>query len=153
MRILVVDDNDDVRRIIAHMLRQHGFEVVTAADGMRALEAVAESRPDAVVLDIMMPEVSGLDALKQLREHAETAAIPVLLVTALDRDTDVIAGYQAGGDYYITKPFTAPQLLYAVDLVLTNRGTGKRATEMTDSRRESTPAASASGREKRLRLA
>ena len=152
MRILVVDDNDDVRRIIAHMLRQHGFEVVTAADGMRALEAVAESRPDAVVLDIMMPEVSGLDALKHLREHAETAAIPVLLVTALDRDTDVIAGYQAGGDYYITKPFTATQLLYAVDLVL-NRGTGKRATEMADSRRESTPAASASGREKRLRLA
>ena len=77
----------------------------------------------------------------------------MLLVTALDRDTDVIAGYQAGGDYYITKPFTATQLLYAVDLVLPDRGSGKRATEMADSRRESTPAASASGREKRLRLA
>jgi len=124
MTILVVDDHDDIRRIITHILKQHGFDVLTAADGASALKSVTEHRPDALVLDIMMPEMNGLEVLQHLRENAVTASIPVVLVTALSRDTELLAGYQAGGDYYITKPFTAQQILYAVKLVLARESKG-----------------------------
>ncbi|HLY37239.1 MAG TPA: response regulator [Candidatus Binatia bacterium] len=118
--ILVVDDCADIRRIIQHFLGQRGYDVITAPDGDSALAAVAERRPDAIVLDIMMPSTSGLDVVKRLREDHAQASIPVIFVSALSRDADVLNGYQAGGDYYITKPFTAAQLFYALDHVLAN---------------------------------
>jgi CheY-like chemotaxis protein len=116
--ILVVDDNEDVARITASFLTAKGYVAVTAADGARALELVAEHPPDCVLLDIMMPHMSGLQVLNRLKRDPATSSIPVILVTAKGRDEDVLSGYKEGADYYITKPFSAQQLIYGVRLVL-----------------------------------
>ena len=116
--ILVVDDNEDVARIAAGFLTAKGYTVRTAGDGPRALELVAQQRPDCILLDIMMPRMSGIEVLNRLKQDPSTSAIPVILVTAKSADEDVLSGYKEGADYYITKPFSAQQLLYGVRLVL-----------------------------------
>jgi DNA-binding response OmpR family regulator len=122
-KILVVDDNEDVAVITARFLSAKGYQVVTASDGKRALEMIAEEPPDCILLDIMMPELSGIEVLNELKRSPKTSAIPVIMVTAKIRDEDVLAGYKEGADYYITKPFSSEQLLYGVRLVLGERGT------------------------------
>lgn len=117
-RILVVDDNRDSLFITRGILEPKGYEVIEATSGEEALELVRQSPPDLVLLDIMMPGMSGLEVLQKLKEQYETARIPVILVTAKTADEDVVQGYQYGADYYITKPFTATQLLYGIELVL-----------------------------------
>jgi DNA-binding response OmpR family regulator len=117
-RILVVDDNEDVAHITASFLTAKGYTVDTALDGVSALERIAACRPDCVLLDIMMPNMSGIEVLNRLKEKPETASLPVILVTAKSRDEDVLSGYKEGADYYITKPFSAQQLIYGVRLVL-----------------------------------
>jgi CheY-like chemotaxis protein len=116
--ILVVDDNEDVARITARLLTAKGYAVRTAGNGARALALVAEQAPDCILLDIMMPEMSGTEVLTRLKQESATATIPVILVTAKTRDEDVLSGYKEGADYYITKPFSAQQLIYGVRLVL-----------------------------------
>jgi CheY-like chemotaxis protein len=116
--ILVVDDNEDVARITARLLTAKGYAVRTACNGARALALVAEQAPDCILLDIMMPEMSGTEVLNRLKQESATATIPVILVTAKTRDEDVLSGYKEGADYYITKPFSAQQLIYGVRLVL-----------------------------------
>lgn len=116
--ILVVDDNDDSLQLISKMLTTNGFEVATAANGKEGLERALKSPPEVIVLDIMMPEMNGLEALEELRKHPSTSGIPVILLTAKSHDEDVIEGYRVGADYYMTKPFTSKQLLYGVRLVL-----------------------------------
>jgi DNA-binding response OmpR family regulator len=117
-RILVVDDNEDVAHITASFLTAKGYTVETALDGARALELIATQPPDCVLLDIMMPNMSGIEVLNHMKERSATASIPVILVTAKSRDEDVLSGYKEGADYYITKPFSAQQLIYGVRLVL-----------------------------------
>jgi two-component system alkaline phosphatase synthesis response regulator PhoP len=117
-RILVVDDNDDVTRITAKLLTIRGYEVTTASDGPQALELARTEHPDCLLLDVMMPAMSGLDVLAELKRDEATARIPVILITARVRDEDVLAGYKEGADYYITKPFSGDQLLYGIRLVL-----------------------------------
>ena len=116
--ILVVDDSEDIALISARMLTQRGFAVITACDGQEALDIVARQRPSCMLLDVMMPRLSGLDVLKALKADPTTASIPVIMVTAKTTDDDVLHGYQQGADYYITKPFTADQLVYGINLVL-----------------------------------
>jgi CheY-like chemotaxis protein len=116
--VLVVDDNEDNLIIIRHILLGRGFSVRTARDGASALEALASERPDVILLDVMMPEMDGMEVLDRIKASPANAAIPVILVTAKAQDEDVLAGYRSGADYYITKPFTARQLLYALGLVL-----------------------------------
>jgi two-component system alkaline phosphatase synthesis response regulator PhoP len=123
--ILVVDDSKDIALISARMLTQRGFAVITACDGQEALAIVARQRPSCMLLDVMMPRMSGLDVLKALKADPATASIPVIMVTAKTTDDDVMHGYQQGADYYITKPFTADQLLYGINLVL-----GHHSSEM-----------------------
>ena len=120
--ILVVDDNEDVARITARLLTAKGYSVRTAADGTRALEMVAERQPDCILLDIMMPHMSGIEVLNRLKGDPATSSIPVIFVTAKSRDEDVLSGYKEGADYYITKPFSAQQLIYGVRLVLGMNG-------------------------------
>ena len=117
-RILVVDDNEDVVHITASFLNAKGYTVETAVDGQRALAMIAAHPPDCILLDIMMPNMSGIEVLNRLKERPETASIPVILVTAKSRDEDVLSGYKEGADYFITKPFSAQQLIYGVRLVL-----------------------------------
>lgn len=117
-RILVVDDNPDAITILRSTLESRGFTVVVENNGTSALEAANAEPPDLILLDVMMPEMSGMEVLQRLKETPRTAQIPVILVTAKTQDEDVISGYQVGADYYITKPFTTKQLLYGVNLVL-----------------------------------
>ena len=116
--ILIVDDNEDTREVTESCLRGHDYAVVTAPDGPRALEYVRRQPPDCILLDVMMPCMSGLEVLARLREHPPTAAIPVILVTARSHNDDLLSGYKEGADYYITKPFSAEQLLYGIRMVL-----------------------------------
>ena len=116
--VLVVDDNEDSLRIVESILRLAGFEVCVARDGKQGIEIAAASIPELIILDIMMPVMDGVETLQKLRNSSRTSRIPVILLTAKAQDEDVIAGYQTGADYYITKPFTEKQLLYGVRLVL-----------------------------------
>jgi CheY-like chemotaxis protein len=122
--VLVVDDDEDNIRILSTILLARGFEVRLARDGHGALESIRQQRPDLIVLDVMMPGIDGIQVLAALRADAQTRGVPVILVTAKTGDQDLLEGYRYGADYYVTKPFTSRQLLYAVSLVL---GTEKPA--------------------------
>jgi DNA-binding response OmpR family regulator len=117
-RILVVDDNPDSVTIMRSILETQHYEVLVATSGNEALECLKKEKVDLVLLDVMMPEMSGLEVLERIKEEAATGRLPVILVTAKTHDEDVLSGYQYGADYYITKPFTAKQLLYGINLVL-----------------------------------
>ncbi len=117
-RILVVDDNADSIMILRSILEGQGFTVATAQSGMAALEEINQQIPDLVLLDVMMPEMSGIEVLERIKTTHATSKIPVIMVTAKVQDEDVMTGYQHGADYYITKPCTAKQVLYGIGLVL-----------------------------------
>ena len=117
-KVLIVDDNPDSITIIRSILEAHQFVVDIANSGPEALERLQGARPDVVLLDVMMPEMSGIEVLEQLKASPDTARLPVILVTAKTQDEDVLVGYQYGADYYITKPCTSRQLLYGIGLVL-----------------------------------
>jgi len=117
-RILVVDDNPDSLKIIRIILGMKNYDVVVATGGVEALQRIKDEKIDLVLLDIMMPEMSGIEVLRRLKQETTTERLPVILVTAKTQDEDVLGGYQYGADYYIPKPFTAKQLLYGVDLFL-----------------------------------
>jgi len=116
--ILVVDDTPDCLFVLRGMIESTGHHVRTAQSGREALEAMAVAVPDLVMLDMMMPEMSGLEVLERIRSIPATARVPVILVTARTDDDDVMAGYQVGADYYITKPCTARQVAHGIALVL-----------------------------------
>src|SRR5229473_5352218 len=103
-RILVVDDVPDNVDILRMRLESQGYEVVTAGDGVEALEKTRELLPDLVLLDIMMPKMDGIETVRQLKADASLPFIPVILVTAKADSKDVIAGLESGGDDYLTKP-------------------------------------------------
>lgn len=117
-RILIVDDNPDSVTIMQTILENRGFQVSTAACGAEALAHIKQNGADLVLLDVMMPEMSGLEVLQRIKDDSTTGMLPVILVTAKTHDDDVLSGYQYGADYYITKPFTAKQLMYGVNLFL-----------------------------------
>jgi CheY-like chemotaxis protein len=117
-RVLVVDDNPDSITIIRSILDAHGFLVDVAESGPEALKKLESNVPDVLLLDVMMPEMSGIEVLERLKANKRTAKLPVVLVTAKTQDEDVLVGYQYGADYYITKPCTSKQLLYGIGLVL-----------------------------------
>ena len=102
--ILVVDDVPDNVEILQMRLEAQGYEVVTAADGIEALEKIAELTPDLVLLDVMMPKLDGIETVKRLKADASLPFIPVILVTAKADASDVVAGLESGGDDYLTKP-------------------------------------------------
>jgi CheY-like chemotaxis protein len=116
--ILVVDDNEHATMTTARMLTGLGYEVMTALSGQSALAEVAQRRPDCVLLDIMMPSMSGLEVLARLKHDPATSSIPVIMLTAKSQDEDVLLGYKEGAEYYITKPCTSRDLVYGIRLVL-----------------------------------
>jgi two-component system, OmpR family, response regulator MprA len=120
MRILVVDDERAVRESIERALRLEGYEVVEAANGAEALGSVAGQAPDAMVLDLMMPEVDGLEVCRQLR--AEGDRLPILVLTARDSVSDRVRGLDAGADDYLVKPFALDELLARLRALLRRSG-------------------------------
>ncbi|MCB0309886.1 MAG: response regulator [Bdellovibrionales bacterium] len=121
-RVLVVDDDPLIRDLVEAVLEGEGYEVVLAEDGQRGVDILdSEPRPlkfDFIVLDVVMPGMNGLDVMTRIKLHGHTQTIPVLMLTGEDKAEDIMAGYEVGADYYITKPFTRQQLLYGIDLVL-----------------------------------
>jgi DNA-binding response OmpR family regulator len=109
--ILVVDDEPDVIDLVRYHLHRAGFAVLAADTGPAALEMAGFYRPDAIVLDVMLPQMSGIEVLRSLRRREETAAIPVLMLTAKAEPADRIAGLELGVDDYVTKPFSPREIV------------------------------------------
>ena len=116
--ITVVDDNPDIVTIVKTILEGKGYEVVCASSGQELFNDLGDHKPDLIILDIMMPQMDGLEVLTRLKGATETASIPVILLTAKVQYEDVLGGYKLGADYYITKPFTSTQLLNGINLLL-----------------------------------
>jgi two-component system phosphate regulon response regulator PhoB len=117
-RILVVDDEPDITALVAYHLAKAGYRVSTAARGPDALKAATEERPDVVILDLMLPGMSGYDVLAELRARPETRDIGVILLTARKQEADRIRGLTLGADDYLTKPFSPAELTLRVGAVL-----------------------------------
>ncbi|MEJ2185472.1 MAG: response regulator transcription factor [Gemmatimonadota bacterium] len=117
-QVLVVEDERDIAALVAYHLTREGYSVRTAASGSDALEAVAAQRPDLVVLDLMLPEWSGYDILKEMRRRPELADVPVVVLTARREEADRIKGLELGADDYVTKPFSPQELVLRIGAVL-----------------------------------
>jgi two-component system, OmpR family, response regulator len=122
--ILVVDDEPHIVDLVATALRYEGFEVVGRATGREALAAAELDRPDLIVLDVMLPDVDGIEVARTLRRHG--LLMPVVFLTARDRSADAVAGLTAGGDDYVRKPFSLEELIARIRAVLARVGKADR---------------------------
>ena len=122
-RLVVADDDRDIRELVAFKLEQGGYQVAQAADGAEALAMITAERPALAVLDVMMPGLTGLDLTRRLRADPETAGLPIILLTARAQESDVEAGFAAGIDDYVVKPFSPRELMSRVQAVLARTGT------------------------------
>ena len=127
VRVLVVDDEPDLAEVLSRVLASEGWAVRTAGDGAGALAAAREFRPDAVVLDVMLPDIGGLEVLRRLRTDAPDVC--VLFLTARDAVEDRIAGITAGGDDYVTKPFSLEEVVARLRGLLRRSGAAAARTE------------------------
>ncbi|MBK7721458.1 MAG: response regulator [Austwickia sp.] len=117
-RVLVADDDSDIRDLVTFKLEQGGYVVEPVSDGVQAWESICASPPRLAVLDVMMPGLSGLDVLRKLRDDERTKDVPVILLTARSRESDVDTGYASGANEYIIKPFSPRELLHRVAAVV-----------------------------------
>jgi len=116
--ILVVDDEQDILTLVAYHLRPEGYRVLAAADGKTAVDLALNEKPDLIVLDLMLPEMSGMEVLKVLRGNDATRKTPVILLTARKDEIDRVLGLELGADDYVTKPFSPRELVLRVRLLL-----------------------------------
>lgn len=117
-RILVVDDEPDISALVAYQLARESYRVRTAASGPEALAAIDREVPDLVVLDLMLPGMSGLEVLAEIRRREEIASLPVILLTARREEVDRVEGFRRGADDYVAKPFSPQELVLRVAAVL-----------------------------------
>src|SRR2546430_8163510 len=116
--VLVVEDEPDIRHLIAHHLQREGFRCREVSTGTEALRAVRTSIPDLIVLDLMLPEVDGLEVCRRLRSDPGTAGIPIIMLTAKSDEVDRVVGLELGADDYVAKPFSPKELVARVRAVL-----------------------------------
>ncbi|MEJ7795005.1 MAG: response regulator [Nocardioides sp.] len=121
-RILVADDDVDIRELVEFKLSTMGHDIVAVGDGAAAVEACRAQKPDLAVLDVMMPGVSGLDAIREIRADPALADLPIILLTARAQESDVETGFGSGADDYITKPFSPRELASRVQALLSRSG-------------------------------
>ncbi|HWJ61382.1 MAG TPA: response regulator transcription factor, partial [Acidimicrobiales bacterium] len=128
-RLLLVDDEDNLRSMLEAALRHSGFEVHPAANGRDALDAVPEVKPDLIVLDVMLPDLDGFDVCQRLRTTGDRT--PVLFLTARDATEDKVRGLTMGGDDYLVKPFSLDELVARIHAVLRRTGNAKEGAVLT----------------------
>lgn len=128
-KILVVDDESEAVELVEFNLKQAGFEVISAADGEEAIKKAKASLPALVVLDLMLPEIDGLEVCKLLRRDSATAKIPILMLTAKAAEIDRVLGLEIGADDYVTKPFSPRELVLRIKKILER---GQTKTEARD---------------------
>jgi DNA-binding response OmpR family regulator len=129
-RILIVDDVEDNRVVLDRQLRRAGFETSMCEDGVKALAEIARDRPDLVLLDWMMPNLSGLDTLKAIRDHHDANALPVIMCTARDEESSIGSAIEAGANDYVQKPIRMPVLLARITAQLTRMAAVKAVNEL-----------------------
>ena len=123
-KILAVDDEKHIVRLVEVYLQRAGYEVITAYDGREALEKVKSESPDLIVLDVMMPYMDGFEVLRTLKADETYKDIPVIMLTAKAQDADVFRGWQSGVDCYLTKPFNPMELLTFVKRIFDSQDGG-----------------------------
>jgi len=117
-RVLIVEDEPDIRELVVHHLKREGYQVSVAASGEEALRQVQASPPDLVLLDLMMPAMNGLEVCRRLRQDPVTASLPIVMLTAKGDEIDRVLGLEIGADDYVVKPFSPKELLARVRAVL-----------------------------------
>ncbi len=122
IRILVAEDDQDIRELVVFKLSQAGYEVVAVDDGLAALAAIEANPPRLAILDVMMPGLSGLDVLRMVRANEATKGLDVILLTARSRDSDIDAGFATGANDYVVKPFSPSELVHRVNVLLERGG-------------------------------
>ena len=123
-RILVIDDEPDLLELVRVNLDQAGFTVETAESGKDALAALRRQRPDLIVLDLMLPDISGTELCRRVRAERDVAAVPIIMLTAKADEVDRIVGFELGADDYVTKPFSPRELVLRIRAVLRRQQTG-----------------------------
>lgn len=126
-KVLIVDDEPDILEFLQYNLKKEGYAVVTAPDGKQAIQVAALENPDLIILDIMMPEMDGVETCRQLRSMKEFAETPIAFLTARDEDFSQIAALDSGGDDYVTKPIKPRVLISRIQALL------RRSTRLVDS--------------------
>ncbi|MPQ43260.1 response regulator transcription factor [Clostridium tarantellae] len=117
-RILIVDDEEHIRELIKFNLQKNGYGVILASDGKEALEIIKSKRIDLILLDLMLPEVDGLEVCKEIRRDSIISNVPIIMITAKGEEADKILGLELGADDYITKPFSIRELMARVKALL-----------------------------------
>ena len=125
-KVLVVDDNSEFLELLRLMLKDGGFCVATATDGLQALQKARSVEPDVIVLDLVLPELDGFAVCETLKKERETAAIPVIVLTGLSSEFTRYAGLEAGADAYVTKPVTPTELVSKIQWCLAGKSESKR---------------------------
>ena len=128
LSILVVEDEPDIRDLIGYLLEKEGYKVTTAADGAVALQKLANDEFDLLLLDLMLPEVDGLEVCRKVKADRKTAELPIIMLTAKGEESDVITGFNLGADDYIIKPFSPRVLCARIKAVLRRRSSGAQHT-------------------------
>src|SRR6267142_471280 len=121
-RVLIVDDDPDIRRLVSYNLSQAGFQVATAATGRAALEAVQKQSPDLIILDVMLPDIDGLEVCRTLRQRDHSRRIPIIMLTARTEEIDRVVGFELGADDYVMKPFSPRELVLRVKSIFRRMG-------------------------------
>jgi two-component system phosphate regulon response regulator PhoB len=126
-RVLIVDDDPDIQRLVSYNFSQAGFEVTTAASGRTALESVQKQPPDLVILDLMLPDIDGMEVCRTLRQREKSRHIPIVMLTARGEEFDRIAGLELGADDYVSKPFSTRELVLRVKSIFRRVTTDENA--------------------------
>src|SRR5689334_14704503 len=121
-KVLIVEDERDIAQLITHYLEKEGFRVRTATTGIEALKKIHEEKPDLLLLDLMLPEMDGLEVCKRVRAMSETAMLPIIMLTAKAEESDTIIGLELGADDYVTKPFSPKALVARVKALFRRLG-------------------------------
>jgi two-component system phosphate regulon response regulator PhoB len=131
-RILVIEDEPDIRQVLDYNLRMAGHDVLAAAQGQDGLKLVHDQHPDLVLLDLMLPDISGTEVCRSIKDDSGTKGIPVIVLTAKGEEIDRVVGFELGADDYVTKPFSVRELVLRIRAILKRNETKPPHSSMVD---------------------